>query len=164
MLSRSDVFRLRRRISDCGFRKGRSGGVQGERSHRNQTRRLIKKPAQVVVSGGFDDMRSRDMRFLEEAAKLGELTVLLRPDAVLERLTGKAPKFPFGERKYFLDAIRYVSKVVEAEGSADCDSLPRTLSVDVWADRQGTANREREQYARDNNISYRVFSCENLNG
>jgi cytidyltransferase-like protein len=104
------------------------------------------------------------MRFLEEAARLGELTVLLWPDAVLERLTGKAPKFPFGERKYFLDAIRYVSKVVESEGSADCDALPRTLSVDVWADRQGTANREREQYARDNNISYRVFSCENLNG
>ena len=30
-------------------------------------------PKQVVVSGGFDDLKSRDLRFLEEAAKLGEL-------------------------------------------------------------------------------------------
>ena len=49
---------------------------------------------QIVVSGGFDDIKSRDLRFLEEAAKLGELTVLLWPDAGLQQLTGKAPKFP----------------------------------------------------------------------
>ena len=50
-------------------------------------------PNQVVVSGGFDDLRSGDVRFLEEAARLGELTVLLWPDALLEKFNGKAPKF-----------------------------------------------------------------------
>ena len=72
-------------------------------------------PSQVVVSGGFDDIKSRDLRFLEEAAKLGDLTVLLWPDATLQKATGKAPKFPLAERKYFLNAVRYVSKVVEAD-------------------------------------------------
>ncbi len=38
---------------------------------------------QVVVSGGFDEIKSRDLRFLEEAAKLGTLTVLRWPDATL---------------------------------------------------------------------------------
>ncbi len=52
----------------------------------------------VIVSGGFDDIKSRDLRFLEEAAKLGELTVLLWPDAALETLTGKPPRFPLAER------------------------------------------------------------------
>lgn len=56
---------------------------------------------QVVVSGGFDNINSRDLRFLEEAAKLGELTVLLWPDEVVERLTGSAPKFSLAERLYF---------------------------------------------------------------
>jgi hypothetical protein len=28
----------------------------------------------AVVTGGFDDLRARDFRFLEEAAKLGSLT------------------------------------------------------------------------------------------
>ena len=71
----------------------------------------------VVVSGGFDDIRSRDLRFLEEAAKLGDLTVLLWPDAVLEKIAGKAPKFPFAERRYFLNAVRYVGNVVPADPS-----------------------------------------------
>ena len=84
-------------------------------------------PKQVVVSGGFDDIKSRDLRFLEEAAKLGELTVLLWPDATLQKLTGKPPKFPLAERKYFLNAVRYVSRVVEADASANFDALPKNL-------------------------------------
>ena len=72
-------------------------------------------PMKVIVSGGFDDLNSRDLRFLEEAAKLGEVSVLLWPDAALQKLTGKAPKFPLAERKYFLNAVRYVSRVIEAD-------------------------------------------------
>ncbi len=53
---------------------------------------------QVVVSGGFDDLRARHVRLLEEAAKLGELTVLLWPDETLQCLTGRPPKFPLAER------------------------------------------------------------------
>ena len=83
--------------------------------------------SQVVVSGGFDDIKSRDLRFLEESAKLGELTVLLWPDETLKKLTGKAPKFPLAERRYFLNAVRYVSRVVEADGSASFDTLPKNL-------------------------------------
>ncbi len=83
--------------------------------------------SQVIVSGGFDDIKSRDLRFLEESAKLGELTVLLWPDETLKKLTGKAPKFPLAERKYFLNAVRYVSRVVEADSSANFDTLPKNL-------------------------------------
>jgi cytidyltransferase-like protein len=103
------------------------------------------------------------MRFLEEAARLGELTVLLWPDAVLEQVTGKTPKFSFLERSYFVNAIRYVSKVVEADTSGDSDCLPRSLSAEIWADYGLTTNPAREKYARHNNIAYRVFSDENLN-
>ena len=62
------------------------------------------------MSGAFDDVRSRDLRFLQEAANLGELTVLLWSDAAVEKFTGKPPKFPFAERLYFLNAVRYVSQ------------------------------------------------------
>ena len=50
-------------------------------------------PKQVVVSGGFDDIKSRDLRFLEEASKLGQLTVALWPDATLQKLTGSRRNF-----------------------------------------------------------------------
>ena len=56
-------------------------------------------PRQIVVSGGFDDIKSRDLRFLEEASKLGGLSVQLWSDATLQKLTGRPPKFPLAERR-----------------------------------------------------------------
>jgi cytidyltransferase-like protein len=119
---------------------------------------------QVVVSGGFDDIKSRDLRFLEEAAKLGELSVLLWPDATLQKLTGKPPKFPLAERSYFLNAVRYVGKVLAADAAADFDSLPENLHADVWADIETTSNSARKKFAAENKITHRVFSADELKG
>jgi len=119
---------------------------------------------QIIVSGGFDDIKSRYLRFLEEAAKLGELSVLLWPDATLQKLTGKAPKFPLAERKYFLNAVRYVSRAIEADGSASFDTLPKNLKADVWADIAATASPAREAFARENKIARRVFTAGDLKG
>jgi cytidyltransferase-like protein len=121
-------------------------------------------PPQVVVSAGFDDVRSRHLRFLEEAAKLGEVTVLLWPDAVLERRTGQPPKFPVAERLYLLNAVRYVTRVVEAERDSDTDTLPRPLCAGIWADWAATTSTGRRQFAADNGLTYRVFADEELAG
>jgi cytidyltransferase-like protein len=118
----------------------------------------------VILSGGFDDLKSRDLRFLEEAAKLGEVAVLLWPDAALQKLTGKAPKFPLVERKYFLHAVRYVSRVIEADGSTRLDWLPDNLRTDVWADVETPTNPAREKFCRENKITYRIFSADELEG
>lgn len=115
-----------------------------------------------MVSGAFDDLRARDLRFLEEAAKLGELTVSLWPDAALRACTGNPPKFPFAERNYFLTAVRYVSRVVAADPEADFNSPPRNLRADIWADVETAANSAREKSARDGRIEYRVFETNEL--
>ena len=112
---------------------------------------------QVIVSGGFDDIRSRDLRFLEEASKLGELSVLLWPDASLGKLTGKAPKFPLEERSYFLNAVRYVSRVIETNITASVDALPKSIYADVWVDRETTANSTRRVFCETHGIDYRVL-------
>jgi cytidyltransferase-like protein len=119
---------------------------------------------QVVVSGGFDDIRAHDLRFLEEAAKLGELTVLLWPDAVLQKLNGQAPKFPLAERRYFLNAVRYVGQVVEAEAAEDFNALPKSLRAHIWADHAPAPTSAREKYCRENRISYRLFTADDLAG
>jgi cytidyltransferase-like protein len=90
--------------------------------------------------------------------------VLLWPDATVQKLTGKAPKFPFAERNYFLKAVRYVSKVVEADAGADFDSLANNLRADLWADVETAANAARERFARENGIGYRVFMADDLRG
>ena len=119
---------------------------------------------QVVVCGGFDDIRSRELRFLEEAAKLGELTVLFWPDATLKKLTGKPPKFPLAERNYFLNAVRCVSKVVVADAAEDLHSLPKSIRSDVWADFEPMQYSAREIFCRENKIAYRIFKPDELKG
>jgi cytidyltransferase-like protein len=122
------------------------------------------KPKQVIVSGAFDDIRSRDLRFLEEAAKLGELTVLLWADEIIQRQTGKAPKFPLAERSYFLKAVRHVSRVIPLDETVSPDSLPKDVLADLWADMENVANAEREKVARDRKLVRRIFKADELKG
>jgi glycerol-3-phosphate cytidylyltransferase-like family protein len=65
----------------------------------------------IVVSGSFDSIKSREVRFLEEAAKFGPVHVFLWSDDVVKAITGTDPRFPLEERKYFLEAVRFVYKV-----------------------------------------------------
>jgi cytidyltransferase-like protein len=70
---------------------------------------------QVIISAGFDDLRARDVRLLESASRLGEVVVYLWSDDRLREHSGRAPKYPFAERLYFVSALRYVSLVVAAD-------------------------------------------------
>jgi cytidyltransferase-like protein len=74
-------------------------------------------PKQVVVMGAFDDLRSRQIRFLEEAARFGEVTVLLWTDDVVRQMEGRGPRFPEAERAYVLRAIRFVRQVIAGRKS-----------------------------------------------
>ena len=77
----------------------------------------------IIVSGSFDDLRSHHIRLLEEASKLGELHVLLWSDP----LAGH-PKFAEAERRYLVDAIRYVAGVRVVHTPFDVG----TLKPDLW--------------------------------
>jgi cytidyltransferase-like protein len=90
--------------------------------------------------------------------------VLLWPDAVLEKVCGRAPKFPLAERKYFLNAVRYVSRVVEADNAGSEDVLPNNLKADIWADVVATANPARETFAAENKIARHIFTADDLKG
>lgn len=74
--------------------------------------------SKVVVSGAFDDVQGREMRFLQEAARLGPVHVLLWTDEAVARLTGGPPRFPLVEREYILRAVRFVERVSGVEAGA----------------------------------------------
>jgi len=115
---------------------------------------------QVVVSGGFDDIRSCDLRFLEEAAKLGDLTVLLWPDEILQRNTGNPPKFPLAERLYMLNAVRYVSHVIPLPQNADVNALPeiKDCRPGIWVDKEINKSAARQEYSRQNGLEYKIMA------
>jgi len=125
-----------------------------------------------VVSGSFDDLRSRHVRLLEEAAKLGDVHVLLWPDETVLALEGKPPKFPQAERLYLLQALRYVKAVSLARGLNDPDSLPDMERLSpplkgiphIWAVPQADDTPEKRDFCRQNGIIYKVFSEDDLAG
>lgn len=121
---------------------------------------------QIVVSGVFDDIRSGHLRYLEEASKLGELTVLLWPDAAVQAATGQAPKFPETERGYFLNAVRYVSQVKLLSGPVPPDALPEVTGYrpDVWVVGDCHASAAKQAWAAAHGIDYHVLGGERAPG
>jgi len=107
----------------------------------------------VIVSGGFDDIRARDIRFLEEAARFGAVTVRLLPDEALD-----APKFSFGERAYILKALRFVDAVQAA------DAAQGELSGVIFVERERDASAAHERIATDQGLCYRVIAEAALEG
>jgi cytidyltransferase-like protein len=86
------------------------------------------RPRQVVVAGAFDDLRAKQIRFLEEASRLGEVTALLWSDDLVRRVEGRGPKFSQAERAYYLQAIRFVRQVVLVEQAGFEARLPEAAA------------------------------------
>lgn len=119
----------------------------------------------VVVSGAFDDIRSSDVRFLQEAARFGSLHILLWNDQSVRSTTGTEPKFPEKERLYFLRAIRFVSKVsLVTLQSADVLSFVDGLLPSVWVIRENEDTAAKRAYCESNNATYHVLTKNDLAG
>ena len=120
----------------------------------------------VVVSGSFDDLRSPQVRFLQEAARLGPLEVTLWSDEVVRNLHGKGPKFPYGERQYLLESIRYVDRVTPYDWPADPDALPLSNGglPAAWVVDEAGDNTGKQVFCRAHGIVYCVLRKENLLG
>ena len=120
----------------------------------------------IVVSGSFDNIKSCQVRFLEEAAKFGPVHVYLWSDEVVKALTGADPKFPFEERKYFLQAVRYVYKVHPIEQIPRQDELPQIdgFKPRMWVVTQDNDSPQKRAYCTSQGIVYTVIDEDDLQG
>ncbi len=114
----------------------------------------------VVVSGSFDNVQARDLRLLEEASQLGAVTVLLWSDESVSAIKGEAPQFPLAERSYLISSVRYVERVVVAEGLSSGDQLARSeqTRADVWAVEEAGRSEAKAAYCRANGIELHPVS------
>ncbi len=122
--------------------------------------------AVVFVSGDFDDLRSRRVRFLQEAARLGEVTVFLWPDALVQKQRGTVPKFPLAERWYMLQAVRFVARVECLSDSTDPNVLPLTAEAGpgTWVDEEAHANESRRRFCQAHSFRYQVLPASQMAG
>lgn len=114
----------------------------------------------VYVSGHFDNLKSSDVRLLDEASKIGPLHVLLWSDGLIKNQTQYVPKFPQEERLFLLQGIKYVSKIQVIDELPNLDSLPDDIptSQTIWAVDQSGDNLKKREFCRSNNIELLVIN------
>ena len=120
----------------------------------------------VVVSGSFDDIRSREVRFLEEAARFGSVHVYLWSDEFVKTVTGAAPKFPLQERKYFLEGLHFVYKVWTVDEIPGPDQLQQVagLNPGMWIVPEAEASPAKQEYCGAHGLDYQVIKESDLQG
>ncbi|MFO1477283.1 MAG: adenylyltransferase/cytidyltransferase family protein [Verrucomicrobiota bacterium] len=114
--------------------------------------------SEIIVSGAFDNLRPRHLRFLHEASRLGPVTVRLWSDAAIRRVQGAPPKFPEAERLYFLNSVRFVGRV-ELFEVADPDALPGPVpgAGACWVAEQGQDTAARRDWCAARGVDWRVL-------
>jgi len=119
----------------------------------------------VIVSASFDDMKSRHIRFLEEASRLGSVNVLLWSDEVARSVDGKDPKFSETERFYLVQAVRYVNQVRIFNGKYDPDSLPKPYTkADIWVVDEKSDTPAKQTFCSTRGLKYRVLTASDIAG
>lgn len=120
----------------------------------------------VIVSSGLDRLNSRDFRFLQEAAKFGEVHVLLWSDQAIRTLTGREPKYSQVERAYVSQAVRYVTQVHSSGPQVDPVALPEGLRFqpDVWVMGEDGNTAARQAYCAATGLACRVLPSGDLAG
>ena len=119
----------------------------------------------VLLSGGFDDLRSRHVRLLHEASKIGALHVLLWSDERVKSIAGHDPKFPLAERVYFLESIRFVDQV-SIVGPDESNDIPENClkSGATWVVREEEHTPLHGEFCQEHGLELCVLPDQQLDG
>ena len=71
-------------------------------------------PCAIVVDMSATLIHHGHIRLLRKAAELGDVVVALTSDAEVKSKKGYTPELIFAERKEILEAVKYVTEVVES--------------------------------------------------
>jgi cytidyltransferase-like protein len=120
----------------------------------------------VFVSGSFDDLKSRHVRFLQEAARLGSVHICLWSDQEVARLSGKPPKFSEQERQYLLKSLRYVQAVSLTSVDLDGNRLPLCdfKSGDCWVVDEASDTPQQSSFCEAHDLQYTLIRDAELAG
>lgn len=114
----------------------------------------------VMVTGCFDWLHSGHVRFFEEASGLGDLHVVVGHDANVRLLKGEGhPTFSQDERRYMVQAIRYVQRALISSGHGWMDAEPEITWVkpDLYVVNEDGDKLEKRAFCREHGIEYVVL-------
>jgi len=112
----------------------------------------------VFVSGCFDMLHSGHVRFLAEAASLGDVYVALGSDQTVRDLKGRAPVNTQSERKYMLEALKHVKTCLISSGSGIMDFVAelKRVAPDIFLVNEDGNTRAKADLCAELGIHYQV--------
>lgn len=114
----------------------------------------------VIVTGCYDWFHSGHVRFFEEVSQLGDLYVVVGHDANIRLLKGEGhPLFPQAERRYMVQAIRFVKQALVSSGDGWLDAEPEIERIQphIYAVNEDGDRPEKRQYCAAHGIEYCVL-------
>lgn len=113
----------------------------------------------VFVSGCFDLLHSGHVRFLQDAARWGDVYVGIGSDRTVTDLKGRSPVNPQAERQYLLKSLKYVKDCWVNAGSGLMDFVAelKRLSPDVFVVNEEGNTPAKAQLCRQLGIKYVVL-------
>jgi cytidyltransferase-like protein len=120
--------------------------------------------SRVVIGASFDNLRSPQVRFVQEAARCGAVHVRVPNDALVALEAGGPPNFPLAERRFLAGSLRGVGSVGVARRPlsgvvADVAASFGTLVVSETQDDPGLRSA-----ASSRGLDYRVIRRADLAG
>jgi cytidyltransferase-like protein len=114
----------------------------------------------IISTGCFDNLCSKQVRFLYETARSAKLTVLLFDDDLVQSVREALPKFPLPERRYYLESIRYVDRVHVISDMKQLRDISTLIGekADQWVVMPSEETPQCRAFAEQQNIVYRQAS------
>jgi cytidyltransferase-like protein len=114
----------------------------------------------VIVSGCYDWLHSGHVRFFEEVSAFGDLYVVVGNDANVTFLKGAGhPLFAQEERRYMVQAIRFVHQALVSTGWDWLDYAPQVEEVhpDLFAVNDDGDRPDKRLFCEEHGIEYVVL-------
>jgi cytidyltransferase-like protein len=114
----------------------------------------------VLVTGCYDWLHSGHVRFFEEVSELGDLYVVVGHDANVRHLKGEGhPLFGQDERRYMVQAVRFVHQALVSSGWGWMDAEPEINQIhpDIYAVNEDGDKPEKRAFTQDHGLEYVVL-------
>ena len=147
-------------IRYCLLRKESLLGFPQDPPQAGSESELPPERKKVIVTGCYDWFHSGHVRFFEEVSALGDLYVALGHDANIRFLKGAGhPLFPEQERRFMVQAVRFVKQALITSGTGWLDAEPEIERIrpDIYAVNEDGDRPEKRCYCEAHGIEYRVL-------
>ncbi|MFX1318992.1 MAG: adenylyltransferase/cytidyltransferase family protein [Promethearchaeota archaeon] len=119
---------------------------------------------QIVITGTFDILHPGHVFLIREAAKLGEVTVVIARDENVVHTKGHPVIIPEQQRLFMVEALKGVSKAVLGNPGSDFVSIIEELKPDVLmlGPNQDISMNQVQNRLREKGLATRVIRLKEL--